>query len=340
MLAVKVQLREAEKVRKLLLNERVMDFDYLVESDRGFVYFPVKKECVPSSFPKTLVLMNKRFRMNPKKRELKDVLSAELAKKEITLLNRSYDVVGSIAILDIPEELKGKEKIIAQVLMSLNKNIKTVLNKSGIHEGEFRTQKLRYISGIKTKETLHKENDVLVKLDVERVYFSPRLSTERKRIAGLVKPGERVLVMFSGCGPYPLVISRNAKARKIIGIEKNRLAHEYALKSLALNKIKNVRFILGDVRKAIPRLRIKFDRIVMPLPKNADSFLDTALRVAKKNTVVHIYLFLEKEGLEESKRRLRKICSKEGVRIKLLGLTKCGQYSPTTFRTCLDFQIV
>ena len=42
------------------------------------------------------------------------------------------------------------------------------------------------------------------------------------------KPGEKVLVMFSGCAPYPVVIGRNTKAKEIYGIELNPLAHKFA----------------------------------------------------------------------------------------------------------------
>jgi hypothetical protein len=43
------------------------------------------------------------------------------------------------------------------------------------------------MSGEKRTETTHKENGVNIKLDVEKCYFSPRLSQERLRIAKLVK---------------------------------------------------------------------------------------------------------------------------------------------------------
>lgn len=276
--------------------------------------------------------------MRPK--TLKSSLGKELTGTELSILNRSYDVVGNIAILDIPPELKSKAKVIGRRLISLNKNIKTVLKKSDIHKGEFRTQKLSYVAGVRTKETVHKENNALMMLDVEKVYFSPRLSTERKRVAGLVKPGERVLVMFSGCGPYPLVISKNSKAKDIVGIEKNRIAHDYALKNLLLNKAKNARFILGDVRDEVPKLEGKFDRIIMPLPKDADTFLDAAFKVAKKGSSIHLYLFLDKDEFGTGRQRVMKLANGCGKKIKVAELVKCGQYSPRVFRVCLDFRIL
>jgi tRNA (guanine37-N1)-methyltransferase len=344
MKAAKVARKEAEKLRKALMKEGLIDFDYVAEADRNFVYFPLRanglSEASQKKLADRLVIVEKRPKRSLRGGELKDVLSGELSEKELALLNRSYDVVGSIAILDIPPELKGKERVIAKTLLGLKSNLKTVLNKSGIHKGEFRTQKLSYILGERTKETVHRENDALIRLDVERVYFSPRLSTERKRVAGLVRPGEKVLVMFSGCGPYPLVIARNAKAGSIIGVEKNRVAHQYALQNLALNKIRNVEFLLGDVRKVVPKMGERFDRIIMPLPKDADTFLDTAFRVAKRGTVIHLYLFLEKDDFETGEKRVREMARHNGAKVRIIGLTKCGQYSPTTFRCCIDFKMM
>ena len=352
MRAVKVLKRDAEKARKRLFEQGLLDFDYEAVSDKSHVYFPLKKS-VPSAVKEIsgkerilkegiVGIVEKRLPRNEHKRQLKSALDSELSEEEALLVNRSYDIIGNIAILDLPPGLKMREKKIAQTLMALNKNIRTVLNKSGIHSGEFRTQRLRYIAGEKTKETLYKENNAQLLLDVEKVYFSPRLSTERKRIAGLVRPGERVLVMFSGCGPYPMVISKNTLAKEVVGIEKNRVAHEYALKNAKLNKAGNVRLYCGDVRKIVPKLRQKFDRILMPLPKDADSFLDVALRASKKGTIIHLYLFLDKEELDDSggRKKLGQLAARYRKRLAFLGMVRCGQYSPSTFRACLDFQIL
>lgn len=159
--------------------------------------------------------------------KLKEVLKYKLTKNELAELKTSYDVIGSIAIIEIPEKLAKKEKLIANELMNLQKNIKTVCKKTSLYGGKYRTRKLKIIGGEKTKETEHKENGVILKLDVEKVYFSPRLSTERQRIMNLVKPKESVLVMFSGCAPYVCVIAKNTKAKEVWGIELNPIAHKY-----------------------------------------------------------------------------------------------------------------
>jgi len=86
-----------------------------------------------------------------------------------------------------------KRKRLQQRSSMQNPNIKTVLRKDGAHEGQFRTQQMKYLAGIDTKETTHVESGVKMRIDVERVYFSPRLSTERLRIARLIKSNEDVM---------------------------------------------------------------------------------------------------------------------------------------------------
>jgi tRNA G37 N-methylase Trm5/sugar phosphate isomerase/epimerase len=167
---------------------------------------------------------------------LKGALKGILSKKEFEHLKTSFDLVGDIAIIEIDEELVKKEIVIAEALLGLHKNIKVVCKKAGIHEGTYRTQELKVLAGEDRKETLYKENGVHMELDVEKVYFSPRLSTERLRVAELVRPGENILAMFSGCGPYPLVILRNQPDVMITSVEINPDGVEYQKKNLILNK--------------------------------------------------------------------------------------------------------
>jgi tRNA (guanine37-N1)-methyltransferase len=273
--------------------------------------------------------------------KLKQALRGRLIDKEMEILKRSFDVVGNIAIIEMPDELRPSQRVIADAIMEMNKNIKTVLKKASMHEGKYRTQRLKYIVGKRTKETVHKENNVMLKLNVETSYFSPRSSTERKRIMGLVEPGEDVLVMFSGIGPFCMEIAKNAKPRCVYGVEINPEAHRYAQENVRLNKLEGkVKLYNGDVRDVVPGLKERFDRIVMPLPKDADTFLDTAFKAAKKGTIIHLYLFLEKDRLGDGIKRIEEICAKHKKSCKILGHVMCGQYSPSTFRTCIDFQMI
>jgi len=173
---------------------------------------------------------------------LRDVLKKKLTKKEQEMLRTSFDVIGDIAIIEVPKELKRKQKMIAQTLLSLVKSINVVAVKDGGHKGKYRRQKLSVVEGENRLTTQHTESGIKLKLDVSKCYFSPRLGTERLRIAKLIKKDERVLIAGSGIAPYPLVISKNSKAKELIGVEFNPIAHKYAVENVKLNKINNVTY--------------------------------------------------------------------------------------------------
>lgn len=279
---------------------------------------------------------------------LKEALKGRLNSKEIDILPRSFDVIGTMAILDIPKQLKKKEKIIANVLMKNHQNINTVLKKASRFKGRLRTRKLAYVAGIKTKETVHRESGCMLRMNVETCYFSPRLSTDRLEIANQVKDNENVLVMFSGVAPYPIVIAKNAKPKKVYAIELNRIASKYAAENVRLNKLKNVIVLQGDVKRIIPKLQkkgLRFDRIVMARPNLKDDFLADALKVAKEGTLINFHDFLFEEeipevALSKISREVEKFSKKPGVRIesyKMIRWKKIGDIGPRHYRIRVDF---
>ena len=135
---------------------------------------------------------------------LKQILKSKLTKKQLSIIPNSFDIVGDIAIFsDFPEELKTKEKVIANTLLSLHKNLKIVVKKTKHFSGKYRLQKVKIIAGENRKITTHKENNIVVKLNIETCYFSQRLATERLRITNQIKPNESILVMFSGIAISP-----------------------------------------------------------------------------------------------------------------------------------------
>lgn len=270
---------------------------------------------------------------------LKQALKRVLSDDQLSRLKTAFDIVGDIAIMELDEEFINKKKEIGEALLSLHKNINVVCMKSGIHEGEFRIQHYDVIAGENRTETVHKENNSRIKLDINKTYFSPRLATERKIISEKVKDHEEVLVMFSGVAPYPVVIARNSDPKVVYGIEKNPDAHLYALENVKLNKLSNVVVKCGDVVDIIPKLDKKFDRIIMPLPKNAEDFLDIAISAAKDNAIIHFYDFLHVNEFEKADEKISKACSSAGRGFEIIERRKVGQQSPRVFRICVDFKL-
>lgn len=269
---------------------------------------------------------------------LKDYLKGELSEKEAQLFRRAFDVIGDVAVIEVPRELTRKEKVIAAAVLTRHKNIKSVYKELGGRKGKLRLQKLKWLAGEKGTETIAVENGVRLKLDVERVYFSPRMSGERKRIYQQVKKGESVLVMFSGAAPYVVEIAKHTAAKAVYGVEVNRVAHKYAVENAKLNKVEpKTRLFCGDVKKILPQLKLKFDRIVMPLPKGARAYLGLAFSYIKRNGIIHFYDFLPEEEIPDAAtQKLTAAAKKLNRKVKIINVVKCGQLAPRAYRVCVD----
>ncbi|MFT5728707.1 MAG: tRNA (guanine37-N1)-methyltransferase [Desulforhopalus sp.] len=285
------------------------------------------------------VFVEKRRIMSAK---LKDILAPVLAQEELDLLIGSYDIVGDIAIVIVPAELTHRETLIGESILTSNKKLRVVAKRAGNYGGEFRTIDLKIIAGENRKETQVTEFGVRLLVNVETTYFSVRSGNERRRLASLVQPMESVLVMFSGVGPYPLIIAKHSEAKKVVGIEKNPLAHEYAVKNLKLNKkLKNVQFIVGDAADLPLLLDERYDRIVMPLPTMADRFLPVAMEMLKEEGGwIHYYEMAKEGSFETAVEKVQSSAESTGRKRVASSIIRCGHCGPRTHRICVDSQIV
>ena len=215
------------------------------------------------------------------------------------------DVVGDIAIVRLSEfDSKEKQKI-ARALLQEMKNVLVVMEQEGGIEGEFRLRKLRRLAGEKRTLTVHRENGCAFNVDVARCYFSPRLSTERLRVAEEVRKKEKVLNMFAGVGPFSIPIAKLAGAQ-VTSCEINGYAARLHIENNRLNKVDGLVNVIPGDAKDLPSMRLgKFDRILMPLPESADKFLATALAMAKKGAVIHYYRHVLGEDEREAAAALR-----------------------------------
>ncbi len=278
--------------------------------------------------------------------KLKQTLEAELTKKQLDLIPSSFEIIGSkekaVIIIEISDALKSREKVIARKLLSLHKNVQTVLKKSSERKGKLRLRKYKLLIGNKNTEVIHKESDSLFKLDPIKVYFSPREATERLRIANQVKPNEQILVMFSGISPFSIVIAKKQPRVEIYSIELNKVAHNYALENIELNNLRNKIIALqGDVKNICPKLNKKFDRIIMPLPKEAYQFLDVAIPLLKQKGILHFYYWSSENNLfDEAIKLIKEKAKKFKRKVRILNKKKVLAYGPRKWKIVLDVLII
>ena len=325
-LAIKVDKKNAQKVKKDLLEKNIINLDYKMNSEKDFVYFPVLTEY------KNYEILNKKFEKNKTKPiKLSEIFQKILPKSKIDLSKRSYDLIGDIAIVEFEDGIEKYEKRIAEELLKSNKKIKVVAKKPKKITGKYRIRKIEVLSGEKRTITEYREAGCRFIFDLNKTYFSQRLGKERLRIANLVKSNEKVLVMFSGIAPFGIVIGKMHPFSKIWNIELNKYAAKTAEKCIKFNNLENHVFsIQGDVKKDLPKE--KFDRIIMVLPHENHNYLKEAISVAKKGAFIHMYTIQNEENIDKFSKEIE-----NKYKIKLKNIEKAGDYGPNIWRYCLDF---
>jgi tRNA (guanine37-N1)-methyltransferase len=279
---------------------------------------------------------------------LKEALIPKLSEREKLFATNAYDSFGNIAVIEIPRELTKRKKLIGSTLLKVQPRFETVCSIESNHEGKYRVQQVKVIAGKKNLIADYKENGCAFQIPLGKVFFSPRLSGERLRIAYLVQPGEVVGAWFSGVGPYPIVIAKNSKASKIIAIELNPPAHKFAVENGKLNKVnkncvkgkERVIFIKGDVKKVFKKFKQKFDRIAMPLPHTGYQFLKEAYACIKPNGIIHFYEIVVKGDLNTPTEQIMLEAKKSKKKVEIIRTSRVRQFSPTKEQVVFDIKVL
>ncbi len=273
--------------------------------------------------------------------DLHESLQDTLTKEELEELPTSFDIVGDIAILKLPDSLLDKKEEIGKGLMEVHGHLSTVLLQTSPVSGEYRTRDLEIIAGESKTETVHREHGCSFKVDLSKAYFSPRLAHERFRIAKKVKTDEVVTNMFAGVGCYSVLIAKHAQPEKVYSIDKNSAAVEYMKENIRTNKTSaTVIPIEGDAREAIEEhLQGVSDRVLMPLPEFARDFFDAAIQTLKsEGGIIHFYDYGEEpDPFESSLEFARENVEDREIKVREKNIVR--SYAPNLYHVVLDLEL-
>lgn len=234
---------------------------------------------------------------------LKNVLAGVLSVDEAAQVFSAFDQIGDIVVIKIPDALLAKKQLIAEAILANVKTAKAVFAQASAVKGDWRIRELEFVAGENRTVTEYKEHGCRFKVDVAKAYFSPRLSTERQRIAGLVQDKETIVNMFAGVGTYSIIIAKLVKTCKVYSIDSNPVANDLCIENAKLNKVSDrVIAICDDAAHAVEsRLAGTADRVLMPLPERAKEFVAPAVSALKEKGVVHYFAHVKADGKKEAK---------------------------------------
>jgi tRNA (guanine37-N1)-methyltransferase len=325
---IRVPKREGESIRSFLREKGLLNLDVKICPDGDCLLIPILSGSY-GDFPIVEAELKAQERHETDYRELLDI--PDKLKEQ---LPNSYDVIGDVLLVKLTEDLTDQKYEVGKALMSATPNIRAVMLDHGV-KGDFRIRDLEQIAGTGTSETMHREFGVRMITDPAKVYFNPRLCTERSRIASLVKEGETIIDMFAGVAPFGTVICKTAKPSVVYSIDLNPEAEHFAKMNANLNHVLNLMPITGDAKKVIMTLP-DADRVIMNLPQMADQFLQYALMKTKIGGTVHLYKIIERADFESFKEDLVLCMEHQGLKMEVKRVSELKTYSPTMSVYVLD----
>ncbi len=322
-----------------------------VQRDNNYVYIPLAKSPLQNEAhalqKQAIKLEITTYTFPERKKHPKtpiEWLENKLPPSLLACVPRAMDIVGDIAIIEVPPELEAHKTEIGNAILQTHKNLRTVLAKVGAIKGEYRTRQYTIIAGVPKTETIHKEHGCQYYIDLAKVYFSPRLSHEHKRVASMIKEGETVIDMFAGVGPFSILIAQTHKRVKVYAIDVNPEAIILLQKNVRLNRVEGkVHPIQGDAKQIVKqKLRGVADRVIMNLPEKSIEFVGAACEVLKlEGGIIHFYGFTTvEEPLKKLEQRFRREVEKFDRSVtKILFLKTVRETAPYEWQAVIDAEI-
>jgi tRNA (guanine37-N1)-methyltransferase len=272
------------------------------------------------------------------KKSLEDILTSQESRELIS----SFDQIGDIIIVRIPDSLVSKKQLIGQTLLNEVKIAKSVFYQTSAVEGDFRTRSLEILAGEDRTETEYKEFGCKFTVDVENAFFSPRLSTERERISNLVQEGETIVNMFGGIGMFSVMIAKKKKCT-VYSIDINPIASRLCERNIISNKLAGkIISVNGDALQVIKeQLENKSDRTLMLLPERSDEFLESAINATKSGGIIHYYHHIHADKKSDAG-KLSEVhyLQVAPVKSEILGSKIVRAVGPRYYQTVVDVRIL
>lgn len=339
--SLKVSKKDGEKALQFIKKMNLLNSNYKILRNEEYLFIPLKNKIddflLKDNFNNYSIILKDFPLKFTKPKSIKEYLFNKYGSEIANIAPRSFDIIGNIAIIEFKKEYEPYLKYITEAIKNIHKNIDTILLKKTPISGEYRTCEYEVLAGSGKTETIHKENGCFFLLDVKKVFFSPRLSTERLRIASQVKPGEIIVDMFAGVGPFSITIAKFCNVSRIYAIEINPYAYEYLKKNIEINKVSNkVEAFFGDARKVLNGKESFADRIIMNLPYKAKDFLDIACKIAKPKAYLHYYCVYKEDEKEENIKEFIKIIQNFGRKVNIINYKNVLEIAPKKYNFVID----
>jgi tRNA (guanine37-N1)-methyltransferase len=299
--SIRISKKQGEKAIQVLTNLKLLNRKLAPQRTARAIDFPLSRtpeleeqRHIERVLVRPTVSKQKFHSRYQTSNSLEQVLAEQLPPSIVSSVSKSFDIIGDIAIIELSPPTQPYEKIIAQSLVKVHKNIRTVYAKAGPINDNLRLRPVHHVLGPNRTKTIHRELGCRFKIDISKAFFSPRLSEEHRRVSEQVRPGECVVDMFAGVGPFSVLIAKRVRDVEIHAIDANREAANLIRENARINKVEDRIEVWADDARAVIRSNLskRATRVIMNHPSQARGFIDCALdALGPRGGTVHYYTF-------------------------------------------------
>lgn len=343
LLAAVIHVKNVKKGLGIVSTERCRDRRYRLIYLDSSIAIPIKEDCKDR-----LTKYHGKIKLNimdipnipPRKKRMASVY--ELEKKYSIRLPKSFNDIGDIILInEVPSKSDPYLRDIGEIFRN-EYGARAVFIKENEVSGELRIAKWRLISGFGEPKTFFKENNLFFIVDFSKAFYNPRLGQERLRVYNKARETDLVIDLFTGVGPFAILLAR--KVKKVIGFDINCDAIALAKLNSEINNVKEkVDFICSDARKAPSLINEKFNRVIMNYPERSIEFLDTALKLVKEKGELHLYIFIrdqdKKQALSAAKERINEALNALKIVFSIDLIKNLGEVAPRKYLVVSDIVI-
>jgi len=218
-------------------------------------------------------------------------LTQSLPADALAALPAGYQRLGSVLVVRLPEVLRPHYPAIGAAWQA-ELGVAAVLRHASRTEGDHRAPVVERIAGDRT-ETEVVEHGVRYRFDAAAIMFAAGNQAERARIGALVRPGESVVDLFAGIGYFALPAAVHGRARSVVAVEANPVAHGYLVENARRNGVGDrITPILGDNR-VVELPEGTADRVILGWLPSAVAWIPRAVTCARPTATLHVHLVAE-----------------------------------------------
>lgn len=224
----------------------------------------------------------------------------------------AFETVGHIAHLNLREEALPYKQLIGRVILDKNPKLRTVVNKLGNIENEFRVFEMEVLAGEDSTAAVVQQMGHRFHLDFRKVYWNSRLEREHARLVETFDLGHTILDAMAGVGPF--AIPAASRGCKVLANDLNPDSYAFLRTNIQLNRVSDraaafnmdggefIRLVAAGKLPEVAQQQPPFHHVIMNLPATAIEICSafrgafpTRLWEPSSLPLVHVYGFVKGE---------------------------------------------